>query len=249
VPPAATDGFIGVTAIDTSVAAVTVNVVLPEMAPLVALIVVLPAFSAEASPAALIVAVVVLDDAHVTLAVRFCVELSLYVPVAVNCCVPPAATDGFTGVTAIDTSVAAVTVSVVLPEMAPLVAEIVVLPAFNADAKPALLIVAVVVLEDAHVTLVVRFCVELSLYVPVAVNCCVLPAATDGFTGVTAIDTSVAAVTVSVVLPEMAPLVALIVVLPAFRADAKPALLIVAVVVLEAAHVTLAVRFCVELSL
>jgi hypothetical protein len=71
--------------------------------------------------------------------------------------VPPAATDGFTGVTAIDTNVALVTVSVVLPEMAPLVALIVVLPAFNADAKPALLIVAVGALDDAHVTLAVRF--------------------------------------------------------------------------------------------
>jgi hypothetical protein len=39
----------------------------------------------------------------------------------------------------------------------------VVLPAFSADAKPALLIVAVVVLDDAHVALAVRFCVELSL--------------------------------------------------------------------------------------
>jgi hypothetical protein len=62
-------------------------------------------------------------------------------------------------------------------------------------------------------------------------------------------DTSVAAVTVSVVLPETAPLVALMVVLPAFSADAKPALLIVAVAVLDEAQVTLAVRFCVELSL
>jgi hypothetical protein len=62
-------------------------------------------------------------------------------------------------------------------------------------------------------------------------------------------DTSVAAVTVSVVLPEMAPLVALMVVLPAFRADARPAALIVAVVVVDEAQVTLAVRFCVELSL
>jgi hypothetical protein len=75
----------GVTAIDTSVAAVTVNVVLPEIAPLVALIVVPPTLSAEARPPLLMVAVVVLDDAHVTLAVRFCVVLSLYVPVAVNC--------------------------------------------------------------------------------------------------------------------------------------------------------------------
>jgi hypothetical protein len=47
----------------------------------------------------------------------------------------------------------------------------------------------------------------------------------------------------------MAPLVALMVVLPAFSADAKPALLIVAVAVLDEAQVTLAVRFCVELSL
>ncbi len=114
-----------------------------------------------------------------------------------NCCVFPAVTVGFTGVTAMDTSVAAVTVSVVLPEMAPLVALMVVPPAFSADAKPEPLIVAVTVLDDAHVTLAVMFCVELSLYVPVAVNCCVFPATTDGFTGVTAIDTSVAAVTVN----------------------------------------------------
>jgi hypothetical protein len=72
-------------------------------------------------------------------------------------------TVGVTGVTAIDTSVAAVTVSRVFPITLPSVALIVVLPAFSAEAKPTLLIVAVVVLEDAHVTLAVRFCVELSL--------------------------------------------------------------------------------------
>ena len=99
--------------IDAGRAAVTVSVVDPVTLPLVAEIVEVPAFSAEASPVALTVAVVVLEDAHVAVVVRFCVVPSLYVPVAVNCCVPPAATDGFTGVTAIDTSVAAVTVSVV----------------------------------------------------------------------------------------------------------------------------------------
>ena len=62
-----------------------------------------------------------------------------------------------------DTNVAAVTVSVVLPTMAPLVAEMVLVPAFNADAKPAALIVAVAVVPEAHVTLAVRFCVELSM--------------------------------------------------------------------------------------
>jgi hypothetical protein len=42
----------------------------------------------------------------------------------------------------------------------------------------------------------------------VAVNCCVLPLAIEGVAGVTAIDTNVAAVTVSVVLPETVPEVA-----------------------------------------
>ena len=41
-----------------------------------------------------------------------------------------------------------------------------------------------------------------------AVNCSVLPLAIDGFAGVTAIDTSVGGVTVSVVLPETVPDVA-----------------------------------------
>jgi hypothetical protein len=81
----------------------------------------------------------------------------------VNCCVLPAVTEGLTGVTAIDFSVAAVTVSVVLPTTAPSVAEIDEVPAFNADAKPELLIVATVVVAEAHVTCAVRFCVELSL--------------------------------------------------------------------------------------
>ena len=75
-----------------------------------------------------------------------------------------------------------------------------------------------------------------------------LPAATDGFAGVTAIETSVAAVTVRVVEPGTLPNVALIVVVPAFTVVAKPVVLIVAAAVLEEAQVTLAVRFCVLLS-
>jgi hypothetical protein len=85
----------------------TVNVVLPDTEPLVAVMVVEPAATAEASPAALIVATAVLEDAHVTCVVMFCVVLSEYVPVAVNCCVAPAWMLGFAGVTAIDVSVAA----------------------------------------------------------------------------------------------------------------------------------------------
>jgi hypothetical protein len=248
--PAGTDGFAGVTAIDDSVAAVTVSVVDPTTLPLVALIVEVPTFTAVAKPAALIVAFAGVPDAHVTMLVKFCVELSLNVPVAVNCCVFPAGTDGFAGVTAMDDSTAAVTVNVVVPLTDPDAALTVTGPPnFTPVARPVALIVAMVVSDELHVTVLVTFCVELSLNVPVAVNCCVFPAATDGFVGVTAIDTRVAFVTVNVVDPTTLPLVALIVELPAFTAVARPAALIVATDVVADAHVTLPVRSCVELSL
>ena len=69
----------------------------------------------------------------------------------------PAAADELAGVTAIDFNVAAVTVSVVEPEMAPEVAEIVVLcPAVPAVASPAEVIVAPAVFEEAHGAVAVR---------------------------------------------------------------------------------------------
>jgi hypothetical protein len=135
------------------------------------------------------------DEAHVTLVVMFFVELSLYVPVAVNCCVEPVVIEGDAGVTAIDLSVTptAVTVSASLGlTMLPCVAVISVVPAATPVANPVVApMVANAVLDDFHVTLVVMFFVELSLYVPVAVNCCVEPAVIEGDAGVTAMDCSV----------------------------------------------------------
>src|SRR5579871_4483423 len=219
------------------------------MAPDVALIVLVPTATAVAKPPVVIVAVEVVPDAHVTDAVRFCVLLSVNVPVAVNCCVAPLPIDGFAGVTAIDFSVAAVTVNVVDPLIAPDVALIVLVPTPTPVANPPVVIVAVEVVPDAHVTDPVRFCVLLSLNVPVAVNCCVAPLPIDGFAGVTAIDFSVAAVTVNVVDPLIAPDVALIVLVPTPTPVANPPVVIVAVEVVPEAHVTDAVRFCVLLSL
>jgi hypothetical protein len=75
---------------------------------------VVPAATPVANPvAAPIVANAVFDDFQATLVVMFFVELSVYVPIAVNCCVFPATIEGDAGVTAIDLSVApaAVTVS------------------------------------------------------------------------------------------------------------------------------------------
>ena len=81
-------------------------------------------------------------------------------------------------------------------------------PLPTAVARPVLLIVATVVEEELHVAVLVRFCVVLSVKVPVAVNCSVFPMVMEGFAGVTAMDASVAGVTVNVVLPETEPEVA-----------------------------------------
>jgi hypothetical protein len=81
------------------------------------------------------------------------------------------------------------------------------------------------------------------------VNCCVRPLVTVGLPGVTAIDFSVAAVTVSTVDPETDPDVALMELVPTPTAVASPPAAIVAVAVVPEAQVTEAVRFCVLLSL
>jgi hypothetical protein len=167
----ATEGFAGVTAIDCNVAAVTVRVAVPVTEPDFAVMEELPAETAVARPAALMVATAGAAEAQVTLAVRFCVLLSVNVPVAVNCCVSPLATDGLAGVTAMDCSAAAVTVSVVDPETIPEVAVIVEEPTPVAVAKPAAEIVATADEDEFHATEPVRFWVLPSLKVPVAVNC------------------------------------------------------------------------------
>ncbi len=80
-----------------------------------------------------------------------------------------------TGATMIDSSTAGVTVRVVVPEMLPDVAVIVVVPTSTEVASPlvpvTLLIVATSVFEEFQKTDDVIFCVELSVNVPVAVNC------------------------------------------------------------------------------
>src|SRR6266478_5496450 len=246
--PLAVDGFVGLTLIDCSTAAVTVSTAVFEVIPLwVALMSLEPMATPVARPVALIVAAAVLEEVQVTELVRFWVVPSLKVPVAVNCCESPLAIEALAGAMVIDCSTAAVTVSSVEPLMLPLVAEIVDVPVPTVVAKPVALIVATVAVPDAH-TALLSTCAELSLNVPVAVNCCVAPLLIEGFAGVTAIDTSVAGVTVSSVEPLMLPLVALIVVLPTFKAAAKPVVLMVATVAVPEAHTALP-STCVELSL
>ena len=124
---------------------------------------------------------------------------SLKVPVAANCWFLPTGIEGIAGVTAIDSRIAAVTVRSVDAVIAPDAAWIVVVPSETPVAWPAASIVATLVADDVHVTDAVRSCVLPSVYVPVAVTATVLPIGVDGLTGVTSIETSVAAPTVAVV--------------------------------------------------
>jgi hypothetical protein len=119
-------------------------------------------------------------------------------------------------------------VTVVLPLTLPRLAEIVDVPAATVDARPPAAMVAAAGFVDAQTTSVVRSRVELSVYVPVAVNCCGRPAATLGSAGVTAMDVSSAGSTVSVVLPLTPSSVAETVVVPSARVVARPAASIVA---------------------
>jgi len=68
--------------------------------------------------------------------------------------------------------------------------------------------VAAPVFDEYHATELVRSFVLPSEYVPVASNCTLVPAGAEEFAGVTAMEISVAAVTVSVVEPVMLPEVA-----------------------------------------
>jgi hypothetical protein len=158
-------------------------------------------------------------------------------------------------VIAIETSAAAVTVSFVDPLTVPEVAVMLAEPTPTLCASPAvlgvLLIVAVETVSEDHVAVLVRFCVLPSVNVPVAVNCCIVPNAIDGVAGVTAIETNVAAVTVTVVDPLMEPVVAVMVAVPSPTLVANPCVGAVLPMVptdgVSELHCTVSVMFCVLL--
>lgn len=83
--PSAIDGFAGVTASDSSTAAVTVNVVAPDSDPEVAVMFAAPVPTLLAKPPLLIVATVAVSELHCALAVMSWVVPLVNVPVAANC--------------------------------------------------------------------------------------------------------------------------------------------------------------------
>jgi hypothetical protein len=157
-------------AIDASVAAVTVKVELPATEPQVlataqvAVIVAVPGLTPAPVPPWLTVAIVVSDDDHATSDVRFWVELSVNFPVALNVCEVPAATLGNAGVTAIETRVAAVTVTVALAVCPWKLAMMVATPAAVVATLPvAAPTVATAALDELHDARAVKSACVLSL--------------------------------------------------------------------------------------
>jgi hypothetical protein len=200
---------------------VTVRLAVPEISPTLAPIVVVPAAAEVARPLST-GATEGCVEVHVAIVVRFCVVPSVNIPVAANDCCVPNGIDDVGGVTEMETNWAAVTVSSVDPENPPLVAEIVVVPAIFEVASPPALIVATPEADDAQVTELVRTVVLPFVYVPVATNCCEVPAAIEGLAGVTAIETNAAGVTVRLADPDMVPTLATIEVVPGATEVAKP---------------------------
>ncbi len=139
----------------------------------------------------------------------------------VNCCGTPEGTFADCGLITIDTSCATVTVTRVDPETEPEAALMFAAPAVTPVTNPFFTVATGFVSED-QVAEAVRSCVLPSVNVPVAVNCWVVPATREGFAGVTAIETKVAAVTVRVVVPLIEPEVAVMLAVPAPTAVAKP---------------------------
>ena len=83
--PAAMDGSVGVTTMETKFGAAAVRTVDPLTVPDVAVIVVMPWLRLLARPVELTVAIVVLDELQDAELVRLVVVPFVYVPVAVNC--------------------------------------------------------------------------------------------------------------------------------------------------------------------
>src|SRR5882724_240026 len=146
-----------VTAMEVSVALVTVNVAVFDVTvPEVAVIIDVPAATPKTFPwfgvVLLIVAAAVLDEFQITVAVTSFVLPSANVPFAVKKVEVVGAIDIAAGVIAIDIKAGAGTVKVVDPLMVPDVAVIVVVPVALLIVNPPVLTVAIAVFEELHVT-------------------------------------------------------------------------------------------------
>lgn len=241
VVPAAMDADPGRTLIETSVAAVTFSAVEPETPPALAVIIVLPAPVPKASPEPLMVATETTLEVQFTL-VNTCELPSLKLPVAVNCCPAPCTMVGANGVTAIDASVAAVTLRLAEPVIEPEVATTLAVPLACPVTMPEALTFTTPAGDTLQTTAFVKSCVLPSVNVPIADNCSLAPVAMDELAGITASETRAADVTARLAEPLNPPKVAVMLVVPTATLLATPAEVMVATDVADDVQLTELVR-------
>ena len=201
-----------------------------------------------ANPRFVIVATLGVDELHKTDCVTSCVELSLNVPVALNCFVALFGIEEFAGVIASETRVAVVTVTEVLADTVPDITLTVDVPGPTATPSPFASIVNTLVALDDHSADAIT-CVLPSSKLPVAVNCCCVPAASDTFVGVSVMDCKCAGTTVITEESVNVPTVAVMVVVPAAKVVANPLLSTVATLEFDVVHVTPVTKSSIEPSL
>lgn len=105
--------------------------------------------------------------------------------------------------TVIDTRVTELTVRLAFPITVPSVARMVVVPAATPVARPVEVMPATVGAVELNVARAVTSAVLESLNIPVAVYCCLVPAATTAGPGVTAIDDNVTGVITRLAVPVL----------------------------------------------
>jgi hypothetical protein len=210
--------------------------------------VVVPVATLLTKPLALMIATPGLDDFHSTNWVMSCVLLSLNVPVAVNCLVASMGMVELVGAIVSETRVAMVTVTEAVPLIVPEVAVTVAVPAATAVPMPVEFTVKTLGALDDHCA-DARICVLPSSNVPVAVNCCSVPFASEAVDGETVIEVRCAPTTVKSVESVRDPTLAVMVVVPALNIDANPVLLMVVTAAEDELQVTPLVRSAVVPSL
>jgi hypothetical protein len=139
----------GAKAIDTSAGGVIVREAVALIEPEDAVIVDVPTVKAVAIPEEEIEATLADDDAQATL-LKVCLDVSVKVPVATNCCWVPLGIETVLGETAIETSAGAITVRVLIALIGPEDAVITEDPCAKVFAKPAAEIVATPVLAEVQ---------------------------------------------------------------------------------------------------
>src|SRR5262249_35810058 len=153
------------------------------------------------------------EELHSTDCVISCVELSLNVPVALNCFVASSGMEEFAGIIANETSVAVLTVTEVLADTVPEVTLTVAVPGPTAMASPFWSMVRTLVERDDH-SADISTCVLPSSKLPTAVNCCCVAAAMVTSVGVNVIVCRCAGTTVITEESVKVPTVAVMVVVP-----------------------------------